>query len=60
MGFGFMKIDAAQAYFACDKDEQMALNLLLDGQANGDIGVGNQGYGGDESDEDDNLFNWCI
>ena len=34
---GFSKIESAQAYFACDKNEEMAANLLFDRLANGDI-----------------------
>ena len=71
MSFGFSKMDAAQAYFACDKNEDMAANLLFDRQANGDLEPmeseqggqgGNQGGNQDnnESDDDDNLFNWEI
>ena len=37
MSFGFTKIDAAQAYFACDKNEELAANLLFDRQMNGDL-----------------------
>lgn len=48
---GFSKIESAQAYFACDKNEELAANLLFDRLANGDIemepqgplGGGNQG-----------------
>lgn len=62
MQFGFTKMDAAQAYFACDKNEEMAANLLFDRQMNGDLdpmeGEDPQQPGGEEDDdEDDNLFN---
>lgn len=51
---GFSKIEAAQAYFACDKNEDLAANLLFDRLANGDIemepqapqGSGQGGQGG--------------
>lgn len=61
MALGFNKIDAAQAYFACDKNEQLAANLLFDRLANGDLdqqGLGQGGQGqGQGDDDDDNLFN---
>ena len=62
MQFGFTKMDAAQAYFACDKNEEMAANLLFDRQMNGDLdpmeGEDPQQPGGEEDDdEDDNVFN---
>lgn len=34
---GFSKIECAQAYFACDKNEDLSANLLFDRLANGDI-----------------------
>ena len=72
MSLGFNKLDAAQAYFACDKNEELAANLLFDRMANGDLeplpeegGPGNGGSGGNggnggnqDDDDDDNLFNW--
>lgn len=52
---GFSKAEAAQAYFACDKNEELAANLLFDRLANGEI---DQGGMEDEEEEgdDDNLF----
>lgn len=61
MALGFTKIDAAQAYFACDKNEELAANLLFDRMANGDLEPledAPQGNNEDE-DDDDNLFGWC-
>jgi uncharacterized UBP type Zn finger protein len=58
MALGFTKIDAAQAYFACDKNEELAANLLFDRMANGDLEPledAPQGNNEDE-DDDDNLF----
>ena len=58
MAFGFSKLDAAQAYFACDKNQELAANLLFDRQANGDLEPlddpqqPNQGQGGDNNDDD--------
>lgn len=56
---GFSKIEAAQAYIACDKNEELAANLLFDRLANGDIEQGFPGQQGPpgQDEDDDNLFN---
>lgn len=62
---GFPKIEAAQAYLACDKNEELAANLLFDRLANGDFenegdpqesGSGPNGGEDEEDDDNDNLF----
>merc|ERR1712238_525581 len=56
---GFDRTDAAQAYIACDKNEALAANLLMDGGFGfgGDAG-GSGGAGGDSNDNDgDDMYN---
>lgn len=50
---GFDRTEAAQAFLACDKNEALAANLLMDGGFGfgGDVGPG--GAGGPGNDEDD-------
>jgi len=45
---GFDRTEAAQAYLACDKDEALAANLLMDSM--GDGGFGFDGAGGGSGD----------
>ena len=37
MGLGFSKLDATQVFMACDKNEELAANMLFDRLANGDL-----------------------
>ena len=37
MGLGFERDDVIQVFFACEKNEEMAANMLFDRQANGDF-----------------------
>ena len=57
---GFDRTEAAQAFLACDKNETLAANLLMDSMANGG-GVFGGGDDDDESgnnggDDDDNMY----
>eukprot|EP00560_Eucampia_antarctica_P001521 CAMPEP_0197832238 /NCGR_PEP_ID=MMETSP1437-20131217/13867_1 /TAXON_ID=49252 ORGANISM="Eucampia antarctica, Strain CCMP1452" /NCGR_SAMPLE_ID=MMETSP1437 /ASSEMBLY_ACC=CAM_ASM_001096 /LENGTH=443 /DNA_ID=CAMNT_0043435495 /DNA_START=72 /DNA_END=1403 /DNA_ORIENTATION=+ len=51
---GFDHTEAAQAYLACDKNEALAANLLMDGGFGfgDDMGNGNSGGNGGENDDD--------
>lgn len=44
---GFDRTEAAQAYLACDKNEALAANLLMDSMGDGDFGGG---FGGSSAD----------
>eukprot|EP00978_Attheya_sp_CCMP212_P024841 scaffold78720_cov45-Attheya_sp.AAC.1 len=54
---GFDRADAAQAFLACDKNEALAANLLMDGgfgfggDEGGDFGGGGGGNGNDDGDD---------
>lgn len=57
---GFDRSDAAQAFLACDKNEALAANLLMDSIANGGLFGGDNGGsndGGDhDEDDDENMY----
>ena len=52
---GFDRSEAAQAFLACDKNEALAANLLMDSMANGGFfGGDDDNNGGNDNDADDN------
>jgi len=60
---GFDRTEAAQAFLACDKNEALAANLLMDSMGSGDGGFGFGGGGNDQGnngggndDSDDNMY----
>lgn len=56
---GFDRSEAAQAFLACDKNEALAANLLMDSMANGGF-FGESGNDADDGngddDDDDNMY----
>lgn len=59
---GFDRTEAAQAFLACDKNEALAANLLMDSMANGGGafgnggGAGGGGSGSPDGDDDENMY----
>jgi len=51
---GFDRTEAAQAYLACDKNEALAANLLMDSMGDGDFGGGFDGGGAGGNDGGNN------
>lgn len=50
---GFDRAEAAQAFLACDKNEALAANLLMDSAGEGGFGGFSGGGGGDQNGGDD-------
>lgn len=56
---GFDRTEAAQAFLACDKNEALAANLLMDSMGdNGAFGFDNDNVGNDQNDDngDDDMY----
>ena len=51
---GFDRSEAVQAFLACDKNEALAANLLMDSM--GDDGFGGAGFGGNNAGDDDDMY----
>lgn len=56
---GFDRSEAAQAFIACDRNEALAANFLMDSMADGGFGGGDYGDGNDNdngNEDDDNMY----
>jgi len=51
---GFDRAEAAQAFLACDRNEALAANLLMDSMGDGGAFFGGGGNGNNNDDNDDN------
>ena len=51
---GFDRTEAAQAYLACDKNEALAANLLMDSMDSGGFGGGFEDGSGDGGNNNGN------
>jgi len=53
---GFDRADAAQAFLACDKNEALAANLLMDGGFNDDGNVGGSSNNNNGGNDDEDMY----